>query len=110
MMNDNQANEKNAFYIDALQYNMKQLELFSIVIYLVAGTIAGILGLTGLNGLILFLIVSVTSYLPLLVKMNMSTLSYTTSSIIGLVFGAASSQALTYILFWTFAFALVHLY
>lgn len=110
MNQDNQSNEKNAFYIDALQYNMKQLELFSIVIYLVAGTMAGILGLTGLNGLILFLAVSATSYLALLLKMKMSTLSYTTSSIFGLVFGAASSQALTFILFWTFAFALVHLY
>lgn len=110
MIAHDQLNEKNAFYIDALGYNMKQLELYSIVVYLLAGSIAGILGFTGLNGLILFILISVTAYFALYLRMNLATLSYTTSSLLSLSFSAGSSQALTFVLFWTFAYALVHLY
>ncbi len=113
-MNPNQTQEnipgKNVVSGDALMYNMKQLDLFNIVMYLTGGTLAGILGLTSLYGLYLFIAVSVVVHLGLLVRMKFDTKLYTTSSIFGLLSSALSAQALTYILFWTFAFALIHIY
>ena len=95
---------------EALMHNMKQLDLFNIVIYMAAGTIAGILGLTGLEGLYLLIIVALLTSLGLMLRMQFNVLQFTTVPLGKLVFSGLSSQCMTYILFWTFAFALVHLY
>lgn len=101
---------KNLISGELLMYNMKQLDLVNIVMYLTGGSIAGILGLTGLHGLFLFILVTCLIQIGVFVKMGFNTQKYTISSIIGLAISAASAQALTFILFWTLAFALVHIY
>lgn len=91
-------------------YNMKNLELYHISLAILAGVTAGILGLTSLRGLYLFLAVAVLSLIGLLVKMKFDSSRYIIGSIIQFEFSMLSGQVLTYILFWTFAYALVHLY
>ena len=44
--------------VDAMQRNMREIDLVRIVMYMVAGGIAGVLGLTGIQGFILYMIVS----------------------------------------------------
>lgn len=95
---------------ELLMYNMKQLDLVNIVMYLTGGSIAGILGLTGVHGLILFVLITFLIQVGVLIRMGFNTKKYTISSIIGLSISAGSAQALTFILFWTLAFALVHIY
>jgi hypothetical protein len=103
-------NSKQVLKGDALMHNMKQFELFHIVIYMSGGTIAGILGLTGLEGLYLLLIVAVLSCVALMLRMKMKSSDYTTMSALNLMVGGVTGQCMTFILFWTCAFALVHLY
>lgn len=107
---DPHQNPKNNIAQDVLIFNMKQLELFNIVIYMTAGVIAGILGLTGMNGLYLLILVSLISSGGLLFRMKFDSEQYTSQSIVNLTFSGLTGQALTYILFWTFAYALVHIY
>ncbi len=95
---------------DALMFNIKNLELFHISLAIVAGVAAGILGLTSLRGLYLFLVVSVLSIFGLLFKMKFDSGRYMIGSILQFEFSMLSGQVLTYILFWTFAYAIVHLY
>ncbi len=109
-MDQHGPNSKVVLKGDALMHNMKQFELFHIVIYMCAGSIAGILGLTGLEGLYLLVIVAALSCAALILRMKMKLSDYTTMSAFNLMFGGMTSQCMTFILFWTFAFALVHLY
>lgn len=95
---------------DALISNVKNLELFHISLAIVAGVAAGILGLTGLRGFYLYLAVAVVSFVGLVTKMKFDSAKYMIGSIIQFEFSMLSGQVLTFILFWTFAYAIVHLY
>jgi hypothetical protein len=95
---------------DALMFNVKNLELFHISLAIVAGVAAGILGLTSLRGLYLYLVVAAVSFVGLLTKMKYNSAQYMVGSILQFEFSMLSGQVLTYILFWTFAYAIVHLY
>lgn len=101
---------KNIFLGDAMMFNMKQLELLNIVVYMVAGTIAGILGLTGKWGLVALFGAAIVSSLGLLVRMKFDVRRYTNYSLPGLAWLGLSSQALPFIFFWTFAYTMVHIY
>lgn len=95
---------------DALMFNIRNLETFHISLAIVAGIVAGILGLTSLRGLYLFLGVAVLSLVGLLAKMKFDSGKFVVGSILQFEFSMFSGQVLTYILFWTFAYAIVHLY
>lgn len=95
---------------DALMSNVKRLELFHISLALVAGVVAGILGLTSLRGLYLFGCVAAVSVLGILAKMKFDSGRFIVGSFIQFEISMLSGQVLTYILFWTFAYAIVHLY
>jgi hypothetical protein len=101
---------KKIIIADAMIFNMKQLELFNIVIYMAAGTIAGISGLTGLRGALVLLIVSIISTIGLVVKMKFDPNSYTNLSTAGLLTTGISTQWLPFVFFWTFSYAMVHIY
>jgi hypothetical protein len=109
-MQDKENERKNLINGDLLGANMRQLELLNIVMYLTGGIIAGILGLTGTNGLILFVAMSIVVQVAVLLRMGFKTDKFLVVSFLNMSFSAASSQCLTYILFWTLAFALVHIY
>jgi hypothetical protein len=106
----NQTEAKHLVSGELLMYNMKQLDLLNTVMFLTAGCIAGILGLTGLNGLLLFLLTIITVYIGVFVRTGFKIQQYSVNSIFNLAFSAASAQCLTYILFWTLTYALVHIY
>lgn len=103
--------EKRIFFRqEALVYNLKRLEMLHIVVAIAAGCIAGILGLTSYRGLILFVIVALLTLLGVLFKMGFSSSKYILNSLLQLELSMFMGQALTYILFWTFAYAIVHIY
>lgn len=101
---------KNIFLGDMLMFNTKQLELFHIVVYMAAGTIAGILGLTGKWGLLVLIAAALVSLLALLVRMRFDTRRYTNLSVLSLGWNGLTGQCPTFIFFWTFAYTMVHIY
>lgn len=102
---------KNIFLGDRMMHNMKQIEKFHIIVYIMAGIIAGILGVTGFAGLLLLLILTIISSIALVIRLGGNITKYTIlPSFLNLAWNGVSSQALTFVLFWTFAYTLVHIY
>eukprot|EP01039_Chlorochromonas_danica_P006187 gene6187-6822_t len=107
----NPFHSENIVLTDAMIFNMKQMELFQIVLYMAAGSIAGILGLTGKWGLVLLLVNAVISTLALWIfRMKLSMKKYSNQSFLSLAMLGLQNQALTFIFFWTFAYTMVHIY
>lgn len=96
--------------MEMLSFNMRKIDSALTVFYIVIGIIAGILGLTSLKGLLFYVFMSVVSTLAILLKMKFNISSYTVMSMHGLLFHGMSSQAMSFVLFWTLAYALVHIY
>ena len=65
--------------MERMMFNLKQIDTVGAVIYMTGGTIAGILGLTGIHGLYLFLVVLFISKITVLAKMGFN-LRYNSSS------------------------------
>ncbi|KAH6572387.1 hypothetical protein BASA50_007045 [Batrachochytrium salamandrivorans] len=95
---------------DCLKYNFKSIDYARSSLALFSGAAAGILGLQGLYGFLFYLVVSL--------GMSLSYYFYTTG-MKPAVYLPTSAQVWTqgvftnlssYVLFWTLAFGLVHVY
>ncbi len=83
------------------------------IVVIAGGVVTGILGYTGLAGFLCYVLVFMTGSLALLSKMGFKPSQYTSSgSLIAFMFDDVMSQQLTlsFLLFWTLFFALVHIY
>lgn len=106
-----QAEPKNEkISMEQLMKNTQYIDKFQTVLYIAGGIISGVLGLTGLQGLLLYLLVAVVVILALLLKMKFSVSRYTEATLVGITTNGLSSCAMSYVLFWTLAYALVHIY
>lgn len=101
-------NEKMS--MELLVKNNQQIDKFQTVIYIAGGIISGILGLTGVEGLILYIGLVVVASVSLLFKMGFKVSKYSDSSLIGLASNGLTNYAMSFVLFWTLAYALVHIY
>ena len=79
---------------------------------IVGGGACGVLGLTGLAGLVFYVALHVLTSLALLRAMRFDVSDFVPGSPSALSFALSGmgDQALSFILFWTLAFALVHMY
>lgn len=90
--------------------NVKHLERVNIVVFLVGGCIAGVLGFTSLSGLISLVMLTIFLHLALLLLVRMHMERFLLANTLSVFASSISNQALTFILFWTLSFALVHIY
>eukprot|EP01031_Cornospumella_fuschlensis_P045524 gene45524-55715_t len=97
---------KNVLVSEAMMHNVKQLDLFHIVVYMAGGSIAGILGLTGIAGAAVLFITALLSTLGLLVRLKFDLNSYSNLSFLGLMMQGLSTQWLPFIFFWTFTYTM----
>ncbi|KAJ1438295.1 hypothetical protein B484DRAFT_444736 [Ochromonadaceae sp. CCMP2298] len=95
---------------ELLGFNNLQLDKFQTVLYIAAGIISGVLGLTGVHGLIMFVAAWVAASGAILLKMGFNLPKYTNNNLIGLSTGGITNFVMSYVLFWTLAYALVHIY
>jgi ER membrane protein complex subunit 6 len=110
-MEEQQHDEKNEkMSMELLMKNNMGIDNFQTVIYIAGGVISGILGLTGLSGLALYLAVTVVTSLALVVKMKLQIAKFTDASLLGLATKGLMNYALSFVLFWTLSYALVHIY
>jgi len=112
---------------EALQFNMKQIDVVRTLLSIVGGVLTGTLGNLMLSffhvsdfpfligcqreyGLLAFVILYFVISLSLALKMNFNVKKYTNSSIV--MFGLADLQknGLSFVLFWTLSYALIYIY
>jgi hypothetical protein len=96
--------------MEQLMKNNQQIDKFQTVLYISGGIISGVLGLTGLKGLFLYIALAVVISIALLVRSKFALGKYTEASLLGLASNGLSNYAMSFVLFWTLAYALVHIY
>jgi len=96
--------------MESLAWNMKKMDSFCAIMYITAGISAGILGLTGIEGLFLFLAAALVMNATLFLKMGFSLEEYTTAPLLSFLTLGAKSHCMSFVLFWTLFYALVHIY
>lgn len=91
--------------------NHKNVEFVHTIMAIFTGAAAGILGVTGLYGFLMFLCIhAAVSVVILVTKMGGRVSNYLPKSTFGFVIGGAGDHLLSFLLFWTLGYALVHIY
>eukprot|EP01038_Epipyxis_sp_PR26KG_P006459 gene6459-8885_t len=107
---DDPSNQLRKISPEFLMANMKQVDYAFTVLYIISGIINGLLGCTGLRGLIVFCICSFIITLSILIKIKFQVLEYLNLNALGLLAVGVSNHAMSFVLFWTLSYALVHIY
>ena len=98
---------------DAVAYrsNFRKMDKIRSFMGIVAGCVAGVLGLNGLAGLACFIILHVAVNLSILAfKMNFKLHAYTKESMVAFLMADLQKCAMSFTLFWTLFFGLVYLF
>ncbi|RNA30498.1 ER membrane complex subunit 6 [Brachionus plicatilis] len=93
----------------AVRYNSFLLDYCQTSVSALSGSAAGIIGLTGLNGFVFYLICSIFLSIIILLYLNDSIKLYFTSKK-SIITANLWSGIQTYLLFWTFLYGMVHVY
>ena len=101
---------KGKVIMEALALNMKKIDVYESISFIAGGSIAGILGLTNIHGLLFFLFIAVIIVTATAIKASFNLKEYTNMTFSGLLVHSLSSHALSFVLFWTLAYALVYIY
>ena len=92
--------------------NAQSIMFVRNVMGIASGVACGVLGLTSLYGLAFYLGAHVATALLLLEKMNFRVSEFVPgeTSPLSFVFSGMGEQAMSFIMFWTLSFAVVHIY
>ena len=108
---DQQEHEMRYLSVEALQLNMKQIDLVRTFSSLVGGIITGLCNLTGFYGVLsFFAFYLMTNFSLLITKMKVNAKMYTNLSLVSFIFHDFSKHAMSFVLFWTLSYALAYLY
>ncbi|KAJ1445888.1 hypothetical protein M885DRAFT_548438 [Pelagophyceae sp. CCMP2097] len=95
----------------SFEFNMSAIDKSRSFLTIFAGAATGILGLTGLGGLASFLATYAGISLAILAcKMRGDSEAFTEEKPLYFVLGHAGGYGLSFVLFWTLAYALVYIY
>ncbi|XP_057381368.1 ER membrane protein complex subunit 6-like [Daphnia carinata] len=98
-----------AFSEGAIRNNAMVVEYCRTSMAALGGAAAGILGLTSLYGFVFYIFCAVAIWLLLLLKAGPHWQKYFTSRS-SLLSSGLSGGLITYVLFWTFIYGMVHVY
>lgn len=90
--------------------NTRKLDIFRYIISIINGIIAGILGLSGIQGFIFYGAVTSIVVTFILVKMKFNTTKYFNFSNFHLFISTIFNFFITFVLLWTFSYAIIYLY
>lgn len=93
----------------AVRHNAALLEYCRTSMSALSGSTAGVLGLSGLYGFIFYFVSAVILWLVLLAKAGTEWKKYFRSRV-SLLTSGLFGGLITYILFWTFLYGMVHVY
>lgn len=95
---------------EAMMHNLSAIDTCRSYLTIFAGVATGILGATGLRGLVLFLASYLFISLALLIKMGLDTEAYTKDKVHTFMLSNIGRYGLSFVLFWTLSYALVYIY
>mmetsp|Transcript_17229 Transcript_17229/g.29217 ORF Transcript_17229/g.29217 Transcript_17229/m.29217 type:complete len:124 (-) Transcript_17229:768-1139(-) len=94
-----------------LNLNLQRIDKIRTFMGIIAGCVAGILGLTGLEGLVCFVVLHLTVLIVVAAfKMSFNLNLHIRQSWIGYITSNLQQSALSFMLFWTLFYGLVYLY
>ena len=101
-----------AFSMESMGFNMRQIINFKTVLFIVGGIMCGVLGLTNSLGLLFYLFVGVLGSCCLLLQMGLDAKRFTATSPANFLVSDLMNpnHVMSFILFWTLAYALVYIY
>lgn len=102
-------NELLAFSAENLQNNMKVTFYSRTFLSIIGGVVAGILGLTGLKGFILYFIIMAVGSLGVIIKAKFDIHEYF-DSWNRVILDGITGGLMSFVLFWTFAYDIVHIF
>lgn len=102
--------DANRVSMEALQSNMRDVDVARTYVCILGGVMTGILGSTGLHGLISFIVMYVTIGLGVAVKANFDFKQYMNCTLASFLVGDLQKNGLSFILFWTMTYALIYIY
>eukprot|EP00941_MAST-03F_sp_MAST-3F-sp1_P000304 g304.t1 len=86
--------------------NAKIVDFVRKIFGIVAGMLAGVLGLTGFQGFLVYGALYALVSVVMLARMGFDVQSYFMTTPLAFTFSGIGSQVLTFILFWSLTFAL----
>ncbi|KAJ4842938.1 hypothetical protein Tsubulata_042335 [Turnera subulata] len=102
-------NDLQTFNGDNLQSNMKVIYYSRTFLSIIGGVMAGILGFTGLTGFIFYFLIMAITSVGLIAKAKFSVDSYF-DSWNRVAFDGFLGGLMSFVLFWTFAYDIVHIF
>ncbi|KAI4335017.1 hypothetical protein L6164_013704 [Bauhinia variegata] len=105
----NGMNDLPTFNAENLQSNMKIIYYSRTFLSIIGGVVAGILGFTGLKGFVLYFLLMAVTSLGLIAKAKFSIHSYF-DSWNQVVLDGFLGGLMSFVLFWTFAYDIVHIF
>ncbi|KAI8011839.1 hypothetical protein LOK49_LG06G03433 [Camellia lanceoleosa] len=102
-------NDIPTFNAENMQNNMKAVYYSRTFMSIMGGVIAGILGFTGLNGFIFYFLVMAITSVGLIAKAGFSIHSYF-DSWNQIILDGFLVALMSFVLFWTFAYDIVHIF
>ncbi|XP_078443276.1 rab5-interacting family protein [Wolffia australiana] len=97
------------FNKENLQSNLKTIHYSRTFLSIIGGVVAGIWGFTGLAGLIFYILIMGVTSLGLAAKAKFSVQAYF-DSWNRIILDGFLSGLMSYVLFWTFAYDIVHIF
>ncbi|KAL0737917.1 hypothetical protein Bca4012_014127 [Brassica carinata] len=97
------------FSAENLQKNLKVIQNSQTFLSIIAGVLAGIIGFTGLTGFVFYFVVMLFTSLGLMAKAGFSADLYF-DSWNRVLFDGFLGGLMSFVLFWTFAYDLVHIF
>ena len=97
---------------EALQANMMGINFVRSLMAIVAGIASGVAGLTGTRGFLLYITLHLLTSLALMMKMKFNVSEYLMHGLSPFWFAidGLTGQALSFVMFWTLSFAMVHIF
>ncbi|CAA0829421.1 Rab5-interacting family protein [Striga hermonthica] len=99
----------STFNVENMQNNTRIINYSRTFMSIIGGVVAGILGFTGLTGFIFYFIVMAITTVGLAAKTGFAVHSYF-DSWNRIVFDGILGGLLSFVLFWTFAYDIVHIF
>eukprot|EP00262_Sarcandra_glabra_P017540 TRINITY_DN6038_c0_g1_i2.p1 TRINITY_DN6038_c0_g1~~TRINITY_DN6038_c0_g1_i2.p1 ORF type:complete len:121 (+),score=13.77 TRINITY_DN6038_c0_g1_i2:160-522(+) len=97
------------FNAENLQNNMKAIYYSRTFLSIIGGVVAGILGLTGLMGFVFYFLIMAFTSLGLAAKAKFSIHAYF-DSWNRIILDGFLGGLMSFVLFWTFAYDIVHIF
>ena len=102
--------ERIFFSMEAKMHNDRAIDQIRTLLTIIGGCAAGVLGCTGTQGLVMFVVTYLAVSITLVVCMGFDTKQYTALKLHMFLFDGASKYGLSFVLFWTLIYALIYIY